>query len=352
MAKGQAISTPSHQSAKFQVEDLNFDLDRGHCCCVQARCSGVRVSIAISNAPMTCAGLGVVASGSRVLVNSPLESDIPATASVSQHHCAISLSIPSVHSPQSTSSTLYHILTINQIARFLHETIHDHLLTPTLLPNLLRAARAGLVPGNGRQTPTPAPLQGLGQGTGIRALVAAAAPHATDQRQQESPAPAPATAPTTPAGGGVPSNATATGASSLPSSSDEIDPTRTRRGCAVRILRVLPRQVTRSLLGRSGVPVSVPDGVVVGGGGGDSTTPTTSTSNNSADNPRSKEEPSIPEEDLAYLETIESDILALFADEYCNKHLVFAIIELVLVRLLPELRERSVGELLEDRGLR
>jgi hypothetical protein len=97
----------------------------------------------------------------------------------------------------------------------------------------------------------------------------------------------------------------------------------------------------------------VPDDVA--GGGGDSTTPTTPTSNNNAsnaDNPRSKEEPSIPEEDLAYLETIESDILALFADEYCNKHLVFAIIELVLVRLLPELRERSVGELLEDRGVR
>lgn len=45
------------------------------------------------------------------------------------------------------------------------------------------------------------------------------------------------------------------------------------------------------------------------------------------------------------------DLLDLFADEYCNKHLVYAIIETVLVRVLPELGERSVRELMEDRGV-
>lgn len=57
------------------------------------------------------------------------------------------------------------------------------------------------------------------------------------------------------------------------------------------------------------------------------------------------------EKDLAYLESIESTLLDLFADDYANKHLVYSIIELVLVRLLPELGEKSVAELLEDRGV-
>ncbi|KAL1971125.1 hypothetical protein VTN77DRAFT_76 [Rasamsonia byssochlamydoides] len=51
------------------------------------------------------------------------------------------------------------------------------------------------------------------------------------------------------------------------------------------------------------------------------------------------------------LSAIENDILDPFADEYCNKHFVFSIIETVLVRLLPELSERGVTELMEERGV-
>lgn len=49
--------------------------------------------------------------------------------------------------------------------------------------------------------------------------------------------------------------------------------------------------------------------------------------------------------------TIETEILDLFEDEYCNKHLIYSIIETVLARLLPELSDRSIAELMEDRGV-
>lgn len=51
------------------------------------------------------------------------------------------------------------------------------------------------------------------------------------------------------------------------------------------------------------------------------------------------------------LRAIEHDILDTFANTYCNKHLIFSIIETVLVRLLPELSEQSVTELMEERGV-
>lgn len=57
-----------------------------------------------------------------------------------------------------------------------------------------------------------------------------------------------------------------------------------------------------------------------------------------------------PEESFL-LDTIESDLLDLFADPYCNKHLIYAIIETVLAKIIPELTERSVTDLMEDRGV-
>jgi hypothetical protein len=42
-------------------------------------------------------------------------------------------------------------------------------------------------------------------------------------------------------------------------------------------------------------------------------------------------------------------LLMVFSDEYCNKHLMYSIVELILVRLMPELRDKGVEELWEDR---
>lgn len=51
------------------------------------------------------------------------------------------------------------------------------------------------------------------------------------------------------------------------------------------------------------------------------------------------------------LEAIENDLLDLLSDEYCNKHLVYSIIETVLAKVLPEMAERGVADLMEDRGV-
>ena len=42
-------------------------------------------------------------------------------------------------------------------------------------------------------------------------------------------------------------------------------------------------------------------------------------------------------------------ILDVFGDSYCNKHLLYGIVELCLVRLVPEISEMGVRELMEAR---
>lgn len=54
------------------------------------------------------------------------------------------------------------------------------------------------------------------------------------------------------------------------------------------------------------------------------------------------------EEETKMIDEVES-ILMVFSDEYCNKHLVYSILELVLVRLMPELRDKGVEELWDER---
>jgi hypothetical protein len=42
--------------------------------------------------------------------------------------------------------------------------------------------------------------------------------------------------------------------------------------------------------------------------------------------------------------------LDVLGDAYMNKHLLFALLELFVVRLMPELAERGPGELLAERA--
>lgn len=55
------------------------------------------------------------------------------------------------------------------------------------------------------------------------------------------------------------------------------------------------------------------------------------------------------DETRVVLDEIERSVLDVFGDAYCNKHLVYAALELVLVRLVPELAEKGVVELLGER---
>ncbi|CAG8975427.1 hypothetical protein HYALB_00010374 [Hymenoscyphus albidus] len=43
------------------------------------------------------------------------------------------------------------------------------------------------------------------------------------------------------------------------------------------------------------------------------------------------------------------EVLDVFSDSYCNKHLLYSVVELVVVRLMPEMGEKGVEELLEER---
>jgi len=48
---------------------------------------------------------------------------------------------------------------------------------------------------------------------------------------------------------------------------------------------------------------------------------------------------------------IVEDILNPLDDVYLNKHLAYAILELILVRLIPELAEQPLSDLLAERGV-
>jgi hypothetical protein len=43
------------------------------------------------------------------------------------------------------------------------------------------------------------------------------------------------------------------------------------------------------------------------------------------------------------------ELLNIFSDKYCNKHLIYGIVELIIIRLIPEMAEKGVTELLADR---
>jgi len=43
------------------------------------------------------------------------------------------------------------------------------------------------------------------------------------------------------------------------------------------------------------------------------------------------------------------EVLNVFGDRYCNKHLLYGVVELIIVRLIPEMAEKGVEELLQER---
>lgn len=53
--------------------------------------------------------------------------------------------------------------------------------------------------------------------------------------------------------------------------------------------------------------------------------------------------------DARIITGIETDILDVFSDPYRNKHLMYSALELIFVRLVPELAEKGIVELWEER---
>ncbi|KAE8144100.1 hypothetical protein BDV25DRAFT_124942 [Aspergillus avenaceus] len=226
--------------------------------------------------------------------------------------------------------------------RFLHETIQDHLLNPTLLPNLLLASRAALSPSNTRS----------GQAAGAN-RDSAPVPHLPAQppASPSETSPISDTAGASNASNSVPAP---TNPATAPPLSPEQRPSAAevasiKRRCAVSVLSLVPRPLARRFLG---VPTKINTPLPP-----ERQEDLTAPSEQKHQPPETSGPPSPdllsgddPEESLL-LAAIEHDILDLFADEYCNKHLIYAIIETVLAKILPELSERSVTELMEDRGV-
>lgn len=150
----------------------------------------------------------------------------------------------------------------------------------------------------------------------------------------------------------------------------------TKRRCAASLLAVIPRGVARAFFGvphssnsdrtcsaaigsSSALTSTCPSSDPMRNGSS-STSPISSTTpaSRSPDGVESAERTDETEAngevdlgELFLLESIEADLLDLFADEYCNKHLVYSVIETVLAKLLPEMAERTVADLMEDRGV-
>ncbi|CAL5867297.1 uncharacterized protein PFLUO_LOCUS1512 [Penicillium psychrofluorescens] len=316
--------------------------------------------------------------------------------------------------------------------RFLRETIEKYVLTPTLLPNLLRATRSALFPANARPSSPITPVNPRAPAPAPQLFVQ---PAVSTQRSLANPSVAaaikkPPAASSTTGKSNVSNSRSLSGADSLagvssPSTKADVtathptpsntvlgadrtsarpsDPeiTAIKRQCATSLLSVIPRRVARTFFSVSSPAVPRPvtgdgDGTCsstsrsafslttnsrappsciedetgdhrprsssaqANGAGVASSPPSTSPSalsavtNDHASTGRlHMDQPGVTVdlEELNLLETIEQDLLDLFEDEYCNKHLVYSIVETVLARLLPELSERSIADLMEDRGV-
>lgn len=108
-----------------------------------------------------------------------------------------------------------------------------------------------------------------------------------------------------------------------------------RRRCASALWALVPRSVGRLFLGGTAASwlarcSSSPlrSGPVTSGGGG---------------------EGEVDDVDAQIITEIETGILDVFSDPYCNKHLMYGALELALVRVMPELAEKGVVELWEER---
>lgn len=282
------------------------------------------------------------------------------------------------------------------------------MLTPTLLPHLLLASRTTLFPSNAPPPPPP-PAQGA-DSSRVAAQAQTQIPASPAAYSSTSPS-----AGEKDPGSLANVNANTTGQSGAPemttlptvspgeeenvSSAQEI--AIIKRQCAARLLALIPRSIARRFFGGAGnantnnadtdgeggitIPIednsnNDPPPYSDNGHSNNSdhdqmknghtttsspTSPITSTTTSSRDDSQRQPQPqhhkplptppfdsNADQEEEAFLTTtIENEFLDLLSDEYCNKHLVYSILETLLGKLLPELRERSVGGLLEDRGV-
>ncbi|GKZ36325.1 hypothetical protein AbraIFM66950_007359 [Aspergillus brasiliensis] len=239
------------------------------------------------------------------------------------------------------SSVNCYLGAIADLPVFLHETIRNHVLTPALFPNLLLATRAALFPLNARpaskaadgRTAASAPQLFVQPPTSpmAKGFVNDAA-GASDACSSVSSSGVSATAPLSP--------------DPRPSTPDVAS---IKRRCAASILSRFPRPIARHFFGVPSAPIEHNPPFRRPG------------QLNSSDEPESpwldspQASSTVSPADCGHEESLllaaVEEVLDLFADDYCNKHLIYSIIEAIFAKLLPELSERSIAELMEDRGV-
>lgn len=137
-----------------------------------------------------------------------------------------------------------------------------------------------------------------------------------------------------------PNNAMGTQTTFAPESDQELRAL--RRKCASALWALVPRSLGKLYFGGSGSSWLA----AWFSKSGSPMTPTSPRSGPISDSDRDgmKENP-----DAHIIAEIETGILDVFSDPYCNKHFMYSALELVLVRLMPELAEKGVMELWEER---
>jgi hypothetical protein len=127
-----------------------------------------------------------------------------------------------------------------------------------------------------------------------------------------------------------PYNARGPAAPSPPSADEQL---KIRRRAAEALLSLVPRQVGRIFFAT-----------------GDLNNNSRSSSRRKR-NEEEKESGEVGDEETEEMISQVEEILDVFGNAYLNKHLIYNVLELVLVRLAPEMAEKTPGELLAERGI-
>ncbi|KAJ6446552.1 PXA domain-containingprotein [Purpureocillium lavendulum] len=138
-----------------------------------------------------------------------------------------------------------------------------------------------------------------------------------------------------------PNNAPGTPSLFPPSSDAELRAL--RRRAARSLWALVPRGVARVYLcGRlvSSTPSRAPPAAAAGGGGGGG-----GGGSGGGDGGGVEER----DEDAERMVDEVEGLLMVLGDDYCNKHLLYSVLELILLRLMPELSEKGVVELWDER---
>ncbi|KAI5304329.1 hypothetical protein KEM56_006621 [Ascosphaera pollenicola] len=274
---------------------------------------------------------------------------------------------------ESTGALIQHVLlegrgrlgmTDSVLDRFCHETIQTYLFTPELIPTMLLATRAALFPGNRRQLAPPSlstmPRRGTHSSSSSISSTAGGFPAIPTPESPKK---------------GFTSNSKqglSTTKSAVPASTardesyrpSEVEIKSIRRACAAAFSEIIPQKLALSFF----CP-DLPSGARQQPLTGSFLQPPLSSNQktgvqtvqavssparagpSSAAQGLAAASPAIPATDELLLQEIEQSLLDLFSDSYCNKHLIFSIIESLLTDLFPELSEKCVSELMSERGL-